>query len=107
MPRPGQFQKGQPKTPGSGRKKGTPNKATAELKETFARILRDKKGLAMLRKQYQAGELPPQTLALMCHYVAGKPATEVHVEGDVAPLVIDLVTDRDGLQAVHDEPDED
>ena len=93
------FKKGQPRPPNAGRKKGTPNKVTAEMKKTFAGILKDKKGLAALRRQYQSGELPPQTLAMICHYVMGKPATEVHLDGGIAPLVIDLVTDRDGLEA--------
>ncbi len=41
---------GEPKTPGSGRKPGTPNKVTAEIKEMVEEALRAEGGIEYLRQ---------------------------------------------------------
>lgn len=48
-----QFYKGQPKTPGSGRKKGTPNKKTKEMRKIHDRIT----NFALERVQLLAGDI--------------------------------------------------
>lgn len=35
------FEKGKPRLPNAGRKAGTPNKVTATVRETFARVFND------------------------------------------------------------------
>ena len=45
--------KGQQKTPGSGRKKGSPNKATAALKDMILEALAEAGGVDYLKEQAQ------------------------------------------------------
>ena len=90
MPRgqhPAAFKPGHKKL--GGRKKGTPNKATTELKAIFREILEDPKGIEKLRQQFRAGLLPPQTFTLMCYYVMGKPTDTLAIEKLPPILVVD------------------
>ena len=56
-----------------GRPKGVRNKASLEIKETARRFLSNRKGLAALRRQYEAGDLDPGILKMFYHYGFGKP----------------------------------
>ncbi|MHC4371488.1 MAG: hypothetical protein ACYSW8_28060 [Planctomycetota bacterium] len=72
--------KGTPKTPGSGRKKGSKNKQTIEVKEMARELLENKDYQRNLLKRLKAGELPPQLETLLYHYRFGKPAVKLEVE---------------------------
>lgn len=85
--------KGRPRTPGSGRKKGTPNKASAKREAAVAKsgktplqflldVMRDKKAPKAERIECA------KAAAL---YVHPKPATTVDVTGDLKLKVIQRV----------------
>ena len=57
------YPKGKPRPPGSGRRKGTPNKVTKELREMITGALDDVGGQAYLKQQ--AAENPQAFLSLL------------------------------------------
>jgi len=59
--------KGEPRTPGAGRKKGSPNKVTTALKEMIIGALDDAGGREYLTKQ--AKENPASFLTLIGKYI--------------------------------------
>lgn len=71
--------KGTPKT--GGRKRGTPNKATVQIKEWAREFVEDAEGRAKLLEQYRAGQLNPTILTLVMHYAHGKPKEQVELTG--------------------------
>jgi hypothetical protein len=73
--------KGTPKT--GGRKKGTPNKATVEIKTLAQTFVQDAAGQAKLLEQYRDGTIAPGVLQLMLHYAYGKPKDQVEHSGEV------------------------
>lgn len=64
------FHKGQPKT--GGRKAGTPNKSTVEIKELARSFLEDPVYQAKLKQRLRDGEAG-QIEQLLYHYAYGKP----------------------------------
>jgi hypothetical protein len=70
---------GSRKTPGSGRKKGTPNKATAMGREFAQQILESPAYRAQLKKKADQGRLNPLIEQMLWHYAHGKPAEKVDV----------------------------
>jgi len=65
------FQRGKPKT--GGRKQGTPNKATVEIKELAREILEDPAYQKRLRVRIIRGEAE-RIETLLYHYAYGKPS---------------------------------
>lgn len=78
-----------------GRQKGTPNKATVEIKEAARAFLADEQGQAKMLEQYQRGELNPSVLALLYHYAYGKPKDTLALEKAVPVMVVDELTTED------------
>jgi len=72
------------KTPGSGRKAGTPNKATQEVKDLAGSIIRDPVYRKNLIARAKAGVLPPAVEVMLFHYFAGAPPKEHTHTGRVA-----------------------
>jgi hypothetical protein len=73
-PRGKPFEKGDPR---AGRPKGTPNKATAEIRD-LARSLLSRPGyLRHMERQLDEGKLPPPILVMLHHYAYGKPKETV------------------------------
>jgi hypothetical protein len=66
-----------------GRKAGTPNKITQDIRAAAQVFLSDPIGQAELLKQYQAGTLNPAVLAMFHHYAYGKPKDTLLVEGQM------------------------
>jgi hypothetical protein len=67
------FQKGHPKVPGSGRQKGTQNKAARV--EGYARaMVEDPDVREQILAQARQGTLPAPVLTMLFHYAYGKPA---------------------------------
>ena len=64
-----------------GRKKGSRNKITADIRGLARSIVEDKAGTARLLAQYQAGELHPTILSMLFHYAYGKPRELFEVTG--------------------------
>jgi hypothetical protein len=89
------FQSGKPKT--GGRKKGTPNKATREIREVAVGLLEDPDYQRRLRTRLLGGKLPPQIESLLFHYAYGKPRETVAVAAN--PSLAEL------LRLAHTLPD--
>jgi hypothetical protein len=67
-----------------GRKKGTPNKATREVKQAAARLVEDRTYRANLRKRLQRGEAAPAVEVMLWHYAYGQPTKKVELEGKLS-----------------------
>jgi hypothetical protein len=63
-----------------GRKKGTPNVATAEAKTFATRLVTDKSYRANLRKRLLNGKLHPGVEQMLWHYAHGKPKDTLEIE---------------------------
>lgn len=74
----GVFRKGQSGNP-SGRPRGTPNKATTEVRELCQRLVTDPAYLETLVTDFKKRELPPQIETLIWHYAFGRPVTRLEV----------------------------
>lgn len=74
------FKKGKPKT--GGRKRGTPNKATVEIKDLARSLLEDPIYQEKLKKRLRSGDAQ-QIEALLYHYAYGKPVQTVEVSGEL------------------------
>ena len=64
-----------------GRRKGTPNKVTAEAQAVCAGIVDDPTYRTKLVARAKAGELAPAIEAMLWHYAYGKPKEQVEVSG--------------------------
>jgi len=88
------FVKGQPANR-TGRPKGSPNKATADIKAIATRLVNDPGYVASLEvrlKRGTAGAVEP----LLFHYAYGKPKEVRELTGaDGAPLVVQWMRDAD------------
>ena len=69
-----------PKT--GGRKKGTPNKATVEIREASRTLVEDPEYRASLRQRLKRGQAPHME-TLLHHYAYGKPREGLDVSGDI------------------------
>lgn len=65
-----------------GRQKGTPNKATAEVRALCEGLLKDPAYKAGLVKRLQTGEIAPHVEILLWHYAYGKPTEHIEVGGE-------------------------
>jgi len=86
-----------------GRRKGTPNKVTAEAKAVCAAILDDPTYRTNLTARARAGTLAPAVEAMLWHYAFGKPRESLDVTvgpaGDLSELSAeDLLHRADGLR---------
>ena len=73
-----------------GRRKGTPNKVTAEARAVCAAILDDPTYRTNLTARARAGTLAPAVEAMLWHYAFGKPRESLEVTvgpaGDLSEL---------------------
>ena len=69
--------------PGPGRKKGVPNKATAEVRAACAAIVDDPTYRRQLIARAKAGKLAPALECMLWHYAKGKPKEQVEHSGGV------------------------
>ena len=92
--------KGAPRT--GGRKKGTPNKATREIREASQALLENPAYIAALKTRLRegtAGAVEP----LLYHYAYGKPKETIEHNVPMAPVVIDLLQPGEGLKPRDDD----
>jgi len=66
-----------------GRRKGTPNKATLEVKEVCGRLIDDPVYQQRLSRRLRAGTLSPAVECMLWHYAKGKPREEVRIDSSV------------------------
>ena len=78
---------GTPKT--GGRKKGTPNKATAQAKEFCRGLLDDPEYQGQFKDRLVKGDLPPALESLVWHYAHGKPSETVDVTVTAIGKIVD------------------
>ena len=74
------FQKGKQKT--GGRKAGTPNKATVEIRELARSLLEDPAYQEKLKRRLRSGRAQ-QIEGLLYHYAYGKPVQKVALSGEL------------------------
>jgi hypothetical protein len=89
-----------------GRKSGTPNKATVEIKEFARSVLEDPLYQKCLRDRVMQGKAP-QIEVLLFHYAYGKPKEHFSVERgptlEELVLGIDRSPERNQPEAMHTE----
>ena len=78
--------KGSQKTPGSGRKAGTPNKLTGEVRQMILTALEEAGGVDYLKRQ--ATENPSAFLTLIGKIIPGEVKAEI---GNTITIVMDAV----------------
>ena len=71
-----------------GRRKGTPNKATREVKTFCASILERARYQRQLRERIHKGTLPHAVEAMIWHYAYGVPKQTVAVESKAWPMFV-------------------
>lgn len=76
--------KGAPRTPGSGRKKGTPNRKTVELRELMAAVAGDVHYQQKFRDAFVKRRLHPSTEIKVWEYAIGKPKGEIEMSARVS-----------------------
>jgi len=99
MPRkpPPPHSKGAPRTPGSGRKKGTPNRRTVELRALITALLNDVDYQHRLRDDFRKRRVHPSTEVRVWEYIVGKPKEKIEVSADVT-MNEKLATERELLR---------
>ena len=70
-------------SPGPGRKKGVPNKATAEVRAACKAIVDDSQYRETLLARARAGTLAPAVECMLWHYAKGKPKDQVEHSGEI------------------------
>ena len=81
MPRkpPPPHPRGAPRTPGSGRKRGTPNRKTVELRELMTALTGDIDYQQRLRRAFISRRVHPTTEARIWEYTIGRPKEQIEV----------------------------
>jgi hypothetical protein len=69
--------RGVPRTPGSGRKRGTPNRKTVELRELMGCLVADIDYQARLKRAFTTRRLHPGTEQRIWDYALGRPMAQV------------------------------
>lgn len=67
------FQKGVPRPPNAGRKKGTPDKHSGTVAAMCRDLIESPDYQANFQQRFKAGTLAPMLEALTWHYAYGKP----------------------------------
>ena len=76
--------KGAPRTPGSGRKRGTPNRKTVELRELMLALSGDVEYQKKFIKAFRERKLHPSTEIKVWEYAIGKPKELIELSAKVA-----------------------
>jgi hypothetical protein len=85
MPRkpPPPHAKGAPRTPGSGRRKGTPNRKTVAMRELMTALLNDVDYQHRRREDFRHRRIHPSIEALVWAHVIGKPTEKIEMSANV------------------------
>ena len=75
--------RGTPRTPGSGRKRGTPNRKTVELRALMGVLAGDVDYQYRLREDFRRRRVHPTVETLVWSHVIGKPTERVQLSADV------------------------
>jgi len=75
--------RGEPRTAGSGRKKGTPNRRTVQLRELMTSLCHDVDYQYRLRADFRRRRVHPAIESLVWAHTVGKPTERVQISADV------------------------
>ncbi len=75
--------RGTPRTPGSGRRRGTPNRKTVELRALMGVLAGDVDYQHRLREDFRRRRVHPTVETLVWSHVIGKPTERVQLSADV------------------------
>ena len=75
--------RGTPRTAGSGRKKGTPNRRTVQMRELMTSLCHDVDYQYRLRADFRRRRVHPTIESLAWAHTIGKPAERVQLSADV------------------------
>lgn len=75
--------RGAPRTPGSGRRRGTPNRRTVAMRELMMSLCNDVDYQYRLRSDFRRRRVHPSIEALAWAHVIGKPTERVQLSADV------------------------
>lgn len=85
--------------PGAGRKKGTPNRGTVEIRALFGQLLNDPQYQRKLRADFRIRRVHPAVETMVYAYHIGKPKTEIELSGGIT-LSQRLDGERERLRAL-------
>ena len=103
------FQKGAPRAPNAGRKKGSQNKSTGTIGDFARSVVEDVEYREQIRVRARTGALPPAIEAMLYAYAYGKPVSAAQGEQDGAntafleellTIVLKHVTSGDARQEI-------
>ena len=75
--------RGAPRTPGSGRRRGTPNRKTVEMRALMTGLVHDVDYQCRLRQDFRRRRIHPTIEALVWAHTVGKPTERVQLSADV------------------------
>jgi len=75
--------RGAPRTAGSGRKKGTPNRRTVQMRELMTSLCHDVGYQSRLRADFRRRRVHPAIESLVWAHTIGKPTERVQLSADV------------------------
>jgi hypothetical protein len=78
------HQKGIPRTPGSGRKRGTPNKRTVALRELMAALSGDVFYQQKLQDDFRKRRVHPSVEVRVWEYAIGRPKEHIELSAEVS-----------------------
>ena len=93
--------RGQPRVPGSGRKKGTPNRQVVAARELVSQMINSAEYQYRLRRDFTRRHLHPSIEALMWAYHLGKPKESIEVSGQL-DVTQKLTAERDLIRSTLD-----
>jgi hypothetical protein len=76
--------RGTPRTPGSGRRRGTPNRKTVEMRALMTGLVHDVDYQCRLRQDFRRRRIHPTIEALVWAHTVGKPTERVQLSADVS-----------------------
>jgi hypothetical protein len=75
--------RGTPRTPGSGRRRGSPNRRTVQMRELMTALCDDVEYQYKLREDFKRRRVHPAVETLVWAHVVGKPTERVQLSADV------------------------
>jgi hypothetical protein len=75
--------RGEPRTPGSGRRRGSPNRRTVQMRELMSALCHDVAYQSRLRADFRQRRVHPAVETLVWSHVIGKPTERVQLSADV------------------------
>ena len=78
------HRRGQPKTPGSGRRRGSLNRKTVELRGLMSELTGDVNYQEKFRRAFVTRRLHPSTEVKVWEYAIGRPAERVELSADLS-----------------------